>query len=168
MSDTVSWNLQMSVREGQLSDARDLMPEMVEATRGEAGTLGYEWFLGGDGTVCHIYERMLTPMPRWFTSATSAPSSPSASSSASSRPVYLFTANRATRREQPSTAWAPCTSGLSVALAVSRPSSGDAVQQAIATSVRASQELASLGLGKAHISGLVTGSQQLFVVCLPG
>ena len=57
MSDTVSWNLQMSVREGQLGDARDLMPEMVEATRGEAGTLGYEWFLGGDGTVCHIYER---------------------------------------------------------------------------------------------------------------
>ncbi len=57
MSDTVSWNLQMSVREGQLSDARDLMPEMVEATRDEAGTLGYEWFLGGDGTVCHIHER---------------------------------------------------------------------------------------------------------------
>ena len=57
MSDTVSLNLQMSVREGQLSDARDLMPQMVEATRGEAGTLGYEWFLGGDGTVCHIQER---------------------------------------------------------------------------------------------------------------
>ena len=57
MSDIVSWNLQTSVREGQLSAARDLMPEMVEATRGEAGTLGYEWFLGGDGTVCHIYER---------------------------------------------------------------------------------------------------------------
>ena len=49
-----------------------------------------------------------------------------------------------------------------MALAVSRPSSGDAVQQAIATSVRASQELASLGLGKAHISGLVTGSQHIY------
>ena len=57
MSDTFSWNLQMSVREGQLGDARDLMAEMVEATRGEAGTLGYEWFLGADGTVCHIHER---------------------------------------------------------------------------------------------------------------
>ena len=57
MSDIVSWNLQTSVREGQLSAARDLMPEMVEGTRGEAGTLGYEWFMGGDGTVCHIYER---------------------------------------------------------------------------------------------------------------
>ena len=57
MSDIVSWNLQMSVREGQLSAARDLMPEMVEATRGEPGTLGYEWFLSGDGTLCHVYER---------------------------------------------------------------------------------------------------------------
>ena len=57
MSDTVSWNLQMSVREGRLSDARELMPEMVESTRDEPGTLGYEWFLGSDGTVCHIYER---------------------------------------------------------------------------------------------------------------
>lgn len=47
----------MSVREGQLSAARDLMPEMVEATRGEPGTLGYEWFLSGDGTLCHVYER---------------------------------------------------------------------------------------------------------------
>ena len=57
MSEVVSWNLQMSVRDGQLDDARDLMPEMVESTRGEEGTLGYEWFLSGDGTVCHIYER---------------------------------------------------------------------------------------------------------------
>ena len=57
MSDTVSWNLQMSVREGQLSDARELMPEMVESTRREPGTLGYEWFLDAGGTVCHIHER---------------------------------------------------------------------------------------------------------------
>ena len=57
MSDTVSWNLQMSVRDGQLGDARELMPEMVESTRGEPGTLGYEWFLDADGTVCHVYER---------------------------------------------------------------------------------------------------------------
>ena len=57
MSDIVSWNLQMLVREGQLSDARELMPEMVESTRGEPGTLGYEWFLDAGGTVCHIHER---------------------------------------------------------------------------------------------------------------
>lgn len=57
MSDTLSWNLRLSVREGRLNDVRELMPEMVESTQGEAGTLGYEWFLGGDGTVCHIHER---------------------------------------------------------------------------------------------------------------
>ena len=57
MSDTVSWNVHMSVREGQLNDARELMTEMVESTRGEAGTLGYEWFLGAGGTVCHLNER---------------------------------------------------------------------------------------------------------------
>ena len=57
MSDTVSWNLQLSVREGRLNDARDLMAEMVESTRSEAGTLGYECFLSGDGTACHFLER---------------------------------------------------------------------------------------------------------------
>ena len=57
MSDTVSLNLQLAVREGQLNDARELMPEMVESTRDEAGTLGYEWFLDAGGTVCHVQER---------------------------------------------------------------------------------------------------------------
>ncbi len=57
MSTVVSWNLQLSVREGRLDDARALMHEMVESTREEAGTQSYEWFLSEDGTVCHIYER---------------------------------------------------------------------------------------------------------------
>lgn len=57
MSNTVSWNLQMSVREGRLDDARELMNEMVSATREEPGTQVYEWFLSEDGTVCHINER---------------------------------------------------------------------------------------------------------------
>ena len=57
MSDIVSWNVHMSVREGRLSDARELMPEMVESTRGEVGTLVYEWFLAVGGTVCHLNER---------------------------------------------------------------------------------------------------------------
>jgi pentatricopeptide repeat protein len=47
----------MSVREGRLDDARELMNEMVSATREEPGTQGYEWFLSEDGTVCHINER---------------------------------------------------------------------------------------------------------------
>ena len=57
MSNTVSWNLQLSVREGQLDAARTLMTEMVDATRQEPGALGYEWFLSEDGSSCHINER---------------------------------------------------------------------------------------------------------------
>jgi hypothetical protein len=41
----ISWNLQMSVRDGRLNDARELMSEMVAGTREEPGTQGYEWFL---------------------------------------------------------------------------------------------------------------------------
>jgi hypothetical protein len=33
------------------------MHEMVESTRSEPGTQAYEWFLSGDGAVCHVYER---------------------------------------------------------------------------------------------------------------
>lgn len=33
------------------------MREMVAATREEAGTQSYEWFLSGNGSVCHINER---------------------------------------------------------------------------------------------------------------
>jgi len=57
MPKTVSWNLQVSVREGNLNDVRDLMNEMVTATQEEPGTQCYEWFLSGDGKTCHIYER---------------------------------------------------------------------------------------------------------------
>jgi hypothetical protein len=38
MSNTISWNLQMSVREGRLNDARELMSEMVAGTQQEPGT----------------------------------------------------------------------------------------------------------------------------------
>ena len=57
MPNKISWNVQMSVREGQLDDARDLMNEMVAATQDEPVTLGYEWFLSEDGRTCHINER---------------------------------------------------------------------------------------------------------------
>lgn len=57
MSNTISWNLQMSVREGRLNDARNLMSEMVAATQKEPGARGYEWFLSADGKTCHINER---------------------------------------------------------------------------------------------------------------
>lgn len=55
MSSTVSWNLQLSLRDDRIDSARDLMEEMVESTRNEAGALGYEWFLTGNS--CHIQER---------------------------------------------------------------------------------------------------------------
>jgi quinol monooxygenase YgiN len=57
MSSTVSWNLQLAVRDGQLDAFKSLMVEMVESTRSEQGTLVYEWFLSEDGTICHLYER---------------------------------------------------------------------------------------------------------------
>ncbi len=55
MSDVVSWNLQVSVSDTE--GFRTLMEEMVESTRAEAGTLGYEWFISEDGAACHINER---------------------------------------------------------------------------------------------------------------
>ena len=57
MSNTISWNLQMSVHDGRLDDARDLINEMVDATRKEPGTQNYEWFLSEDGKSCHLNER---------------------------------------------------------------------------------------------------------------
>ena len=57
MPSSISWNLQMSVREGRLDDARELMHEMVASTEQEPGTVGYEWFLDADGGSCHIHER---------------------------------------------------------------------------------------------------------------
>ena len=57
MSNAISWNTQMSVRENRLNDARDLMSEMVASTKQEQGAEGYEWFLSADGKTCHINER---------------------------------------------------------------------------------------------------------------
>ena len=57
MANAVSWNLQLTVQDGRLDEARALMAEMVDATRQESGTLGYEWFLSRDGSSCHIHER---------------------------------------------------------------------------------------------------------------
>lgn len=57
MSDTLSWNLQLSIREGRYEELKTLIEEMVESTRDEAGTLVYEWFVSADHSTCHIYER---------------------------------------------------------------------------------------------------------------
>ena len=57
MSDTVSWNLQLSVHPGKLEDFRSLMHEMVASTREENGCLSYEWYVSDDGAACHLNER---------------------------------------------------------------------------------------------------------------
>ena len=57
MSNVVSWNLQLAVRDGRLDDFRSLMNEMVESTLAEDGAQAYESFVSEDGTACHIYER---------------------------------------------------------------------------------------------------------------
>lgn len=57
MSDIVSWDLQLAVRDGRLEDLRALVKEMVASTRAEEGTEIFEWYLSADGKACHIYER---------------------------------------------------------------------------------------------------------------
>ncbi len=54
---SVSWNLRVSVKDGRLDDFRALMNEMVEATKGEPGAQGYEWFVSADGGTVHLHER---------------------------------------------------------------------------------------------------------------
>jgi len=57
MPETVSWVLEVAIREGKLDEGRALMEEMAAATGEELGTLAYEWFLSSDGSVCHVYVR---------------------------------------------------------------------------------------------------------------
>jgi quinol monooxygenase YgiN len=56
MSNAVSWNLQLSVKEGQLDNARKLIEEMISGTRDESGARTYECFLNPEGTSCHFLE----------------------------------------------------------------------------------------------------------------
>ena len=58
MNNYVSWMLELEVQQGREGALRDLMPEMVNATKtNEAGTLDYEWSTSADGKQCHIFER---------------------------------------------------------------------------------------------------------------
>jgi quinol monooxygenase YgiN len=57
MPNTVSLNLQLAVRDGQLNAARDLMNEMVASSKQESGAESYEWYISDDGTTCHVNER---------------------------------------------------------------------------------------------------------------
>ena len=57
MSKVVFWNLELFINDNKLSDFKSLMNEMVTSTKSETGTLGYEWFISEDKSICHIYER---------------------------------------------------------------------------------------------------------------
>ena len=58
MSDTVSWVIELKIKDGEFDTAKALMGEMVDATKAnEPGALAYEWFASDDGTAIHIYER---------------------------------------------------------------------------------------------------------------
>lgn len=58
MSDNIFWVIEVAIKQGELGTFKALMEEMVSATKAsEADTMNYEWFLSGDSTTCHIYER---------------------------------------------------------------------------------------------------------------
>jgi len=59
MPNNVSWILQLSVKDGQLSAAKALMQEMVESTMQEPGAQSYEWYISPDGAVCHTHESFI-------------------------------------------------------------------------------------------------------------
>ncbi len=49
--------VEVSIKPGQLDNFKSLVEELVQSTRKEPNTLAYEWFLGEDNSICHIYER---------------------------------------------------------------------------------------------------------------
>ena len=58
MSGSVHWVVEGEIKEGKLEAFKELMAEMIEATRAEEpDTLNYEWFLSEDGSRCQVYKR---------------------------------------------------------------------------------------------------------------
>lgn len=58
MSGSVHWVVEAEIKEGKLDAFKELMDEMVEATRAqEPEALTYEWYVGEDGQRCHLFER---------------------------------------------------------------------------------------------------------------
>ena len=61
MSEQIYWLLEVAIVPGQLDNFRAVARDLIAATEPEPGTLGYEWALSDDGTLCHIYERYKNP-----------------------------------------------------------------------------------------------------------
>lgn len=54
----VYWMLEVKIKDGEVDALKALLADMVKATQNdEPGTLNYEWWINGDETSCHIYER---------------------------------------------------------------------------------------------------------------
>jgi quinol monooxygenase YgiN len=57
MSEEIYWLLEVEILPGELENFKTVARDLIASTKPEPGTLGYEWALSDDGTVCHIYER---------------------------------------------------------------------------------------------------------------
>jgi len=57
MSDQIYWILQVAIHPGKLEDFRSVANDLIAKTKLEPGTLGYQWNLSDDESICHIYER---------------------------------------------------------------------------------------------------------------
>jgi quinol monooxygenase YgiN len=57
MTNQIYWILEVEILPRQLENFRAVARDLIASTEHEPGTLGYEWNLNDDGTVCHIYER---------------------------------------------------------------------------------------------------------------
>ncbi|MDA1263866.1 MAG: antibiotic biosynthesis monooxygenase [Planctomycetota bacterium] len=53
----VTYLLTLEVKDGQLETFKTVMEELVASTRGEPGTLMYEWYISDDETTVQILER---------------------------------------------------------------------------------------------------------------
>ena len=57
MRDEVSWQVELELKPGRREPFQALTEQMVDVTRGEAGTLIYERFISEDGKTIWLYER---------------------------------------------------------------------------------------------------------------
>jgi quinol monooxygenase YgiN len=57
METSVAWMVEATVKPGKLEDLRTLVEEMVEDTSQEAGAQSYEWYLSGDESEVHLWEK---------------------------------------------------------------------------------------------------------------
>jgi len=57
MSQPIRWVLVVEVLPAQLINFKNVVSDLVASTEKEPETLGYEFYMSENDTVCHIYER---------------------------------------------------------------------------------------------------------------